>query len=186
MRAVTCGGSRAETISARAPLELRDSEGASPWSWFGRESSRAWVKARLKALAVIPQRASYVCELARDGHSVADEALREIIVDHKERDEKLLTALRAYDIELTQARRRRRGGWDPTEVILRNLAILMVVADVCRAFRLPPTRSQASRRHCLSGCYIAAQALEEEREAISESAVVKAWTRYGFILAPDA
>src|SRR5271166_1533344 len=77
-------------ISAQ-PLELRDSEGAAPWSWFGRENSRAWVKARLKALAVIPQRAAFVCRLARNGWTVADEALREVIVEYKERDEKLLT-----------------------------------------------------------------------------------------------
>jgi hypothetical protein len=176
-------------ISAQ-PLELRDSEGAAPWAWFGRENSRAWVKARLKARlkasAVNPQLASFVCGLARDGVSVADEALREIIVEHKERDEKLFTSLRAYDIEITQAGRRRQGGWDTTEVVLRNLAVLCVIADVCHAFGLPPTRSRASQRHGLSGCYIAARALEQEREAISESAIVKAWTRYSFILAPDA
>jgi hypothetical protein len=120
--------------------------------------------------------------LARDGLSVADEALREIIVEHKERDEKLLTSLRAYDIEIMQTRRRRRGGWDTTEVVLRNLAILCVIADACQAFGLPPTRSRASRRHGVSGCYIAARALEEERQAISESAVVKAWTQYSFLL----
>ena len=172
-------------ISAQ-PLESHDSEGAAPCSWFGRENSRAWVKARLKALAVIPERASFVCGLARDGVSVADEALREIIIEHKERDEKLLVSLRAYDIEIMKTARRRRGGWDTTEVVLRNLAIASVIADVCRAFGLPPTRSRAARRHGLSGCYIAARALEEEREAISESAIVKAWTRYTFLLGPDA
>jgi hypothetical protein len=170
-------------ISAQ-PLELRDSEGAAPCSWFGREDSRAWVKARLKALAVIPQRASFVCGLARDGVSVADEALREIIVEHKERDEKLLASLRACDIEITKAARRRRGGWDTTEVVLRNLAIASVIADVCRAFGLPPTRSRSARRHGLSGCYIASRALEEEREAISEASVARTWTRYGFLLGP--
>lgn len=172
-------------ISAQ-PLELRGSEGAAPWPWFGQAMSRTWVKARLKALAVTPHRVSFVCGLARDGVSVADEALREIIVEHKERDEKLLTSLRAYDIEITQGQRRRRGGWDTTEVILRNLAIVCIVADVCHAFGLPPTRSRASRRHGLSGCYIVARVLDEEREAISESAVVKAWTRYNFVLPPDA
>jgi hypothetical protein len=176
-------------ISAQ-PLELLDSESVAPWSWFGRENSRAWVKARLKARlrasAANPQLASFVCGLARDGVSLADEALREIIIEHKERDEKLLVSLRAYDIEITKAGRRRRGGWDTTEVILRNLAIASVVADVCRAFGLPPTRSRASRRHGLSGCYIASRALEEEREAISEASVARTWTRYGFLLGPDA
>ena len=51
-----------------------------------------------------PERASYVCGLARAGWTVADEVLREIIVEHKERDEKLLTSLRAYDIEITQSK----------------------------------------------------------------------------------
>ena len=98
-------------ISAQ-PLELRDSEAAAPWSWFGREHSRAWVKARLKADALNPQKASYVCRLARAGWTVADEALREIIVEHKEHDEKLLTSLRAYDIEITRtAGRPSGGGW---------------------------------------------------------------------------
>jgi hypothetical protein len=170
-------------ISAQ-PLELRDSEGAAAWSWFGGENSRAWTKARLKALALIPQRASFVCGLARDGVSVADEALREIIVEHKERDQKLSTSLRAYDIEVTQGVGRRRGGRDTTEVVLRNLAIVSVVADVCRAFGLPPTRSRTSRHDGLSGCYIASRALKEEREAISEASVARTWTRYGFLLGP--
>ena len=155
-------------------------------SWFGRENSRAWVKTRLKALAANPQRASFVCGLARNGLSIAAEALREIIVEHKERDEKLFTSLRAYDIEITQAGHRRRGGWDTTEAVLRNLAIVCVIADVCHAFGLPPTRSRVSQRRSLSGCYIAGRALKEEHEAISESAVVKAWTRYSFLVAPDA
>ena len=172
-------------ISAQPP-ELRDSEGVAQWSWFGRENSRAWVKARLKALAANPPRASFVCGLARDGLSVAHEALCEILVEYKERDEKPLTSLRAYDIEIMQTRRRPRGGWDTTEVILRNLAMVMIIRDVCDAFDLPPTRSRASRRHGLSGCYVAARALGEEREAISESAVVKAWTRYSFLVAADA
>ena len=172
-------------ISAQ-PLELRDSEAAAPWSWFGREHSRAWVKARLKADALNPQKASYVCRLARAGWTVADEALREIIVEHKEHDEKLLTSLRAYDIEITRtAGRPSGGGWDPSEMVLHDLAIASVVAEVRRVFGLPPTRSRASRRHRLSGCYIAARALEEEGEAISESAVVKAWTRYGRLVAPE-
>jgi hypothetical protein len=170
-------------ISAQ-PLERRDSEGAAPWSWFGRENSRAWVKARLMADAGDPQRASYVCRLARDGLSVADEALREIIVEHKERDEKLFTSLRAYDIEIMRTGRRPRGGWDASELVLRDLSIVQIVRAVCDAFDLPPTRSRASRRdNLLSGCYITSCALREEGEAISESAVVKAWTRHGALVA---
>ena len=133
-------------ISAQ-PLGLRDSEDAAPRSGFGRGNSRDWVKARLKADALNPQRSSYVCRFARAGWTVADEAIREIIVEYKERDEKLLTSLRAYDIEITQsAALRRRGGWDRTEVSLRNMAILCVIVDICYAFGLPPTRSRRSIR----------------------------------------
>lgn len=171
--------------ASELPPEFALFDGAGPISWFGWENSRAWVKARLKARASNPQFASYVCGLARDGSAIADEVLREIIIEAKERDEKLFTSLRAYDIEITQAAGRRRGGWDIADVVLRDLAILCVIADVCIAFGLPPTRSRASRRHALSGCYIAARALEEEREAISESAVVKAWTRHRLLLAPE-
>ena len=125
------------------PPEFARFDNDPPISWFRRENNRAWVKARLKADALNPQRASYVCGLARAGWTVADEVLREIIVEHKERDEKLLTSLRAYDIEITQSTGRpRRGGWT-TEVILRDLAIVCVVADICHAFDLHPTRSRS-------------------------------------------
>ena len=50
-------------ISAQ-PLELRDSEGAAPPSWFGRENSRAWVKTCMKALAADPP-ACILCLRAR-------------------------------------------------------------------------------------------------------------------------
>jgi len=159
---------------------------AAPMSWFGRENGRAWAKAWLKTAASNSNLASYVCSLARAGWTPADEALRELIREHKERDEKLFTSLRAYDIEITQsAARRRRGGWDRTEVSLRNMAILCVIVDICYAFGLPPTRSRRSTRERLSGCHIAALALVAEHEAISESAVVKVWTRYGRLVAPE-
>jgi hypothetical protein len=173
------------TIPASAlPPELARFDNDPPISWFTRENSRAWVKARLKADALKPQRASYVCGLARAGWTVADEALREIIVEHKERGEKLLTSLSAYDIEITQsAGSPRRGGWT-AEVVLRDLAILCVVADSCHAFDLHPTRSRSPESHGLSGCSIAAAALYQENVAVSEPAVVKVWTRSSFLLAP--
>lgn len=172
-------------ISAQ-PLELRDSEGAAPTSWFGRENSRSWAKTWLKRAASNPNFAAHVCSLARSGSTPADEALRDLIREHKERDEKLFTSLRAYDIEITQsAGRRRRGGWERTVVALRDMAILCVIVDICYAFGLPPTRSRRSTRERLSGCHIAALALAAEHEAISESAVVKVWTRYGRLVAPE-
>ena len=139
-----------------------------------------------KAAASNPNFAAHVCSLARSGSTPADEALRDLIREHKERDEKLFTSLRAYDIEITQsAGRRRRGGWERTEVALRDMAILCVIVDICYAFGLPPTRSRRSTRERLSGCHIAALALAAEHEAISESAVVKVWTRYGRLVAPE-
>jgi len=152
-------------VSAQ-PLELRDSEGAAPRPWFGRENSRAWVKAGLKAGAQGERREPPTCIFClrarpRTAFSVADEALREIIVEHKERDENLFTSLRAYDIEITQAGRRRQGGWDTTEVVLRNLAFS--VSSPTSAMRSPasdPFAGLAAPR--LSGCYIAARALMEE------------------------
>jgi hypothetical protein len=67
------------------------------------------------------------------------------------------------------------------------MAVLCVIVDICDAFGLPPTRSRTSKpgRERLSGCHIAALALAAEHEAISESAVVKVWTRYGRLLAPE-
>jgi hypothetical protein len=159
---------------------------AAPTSWFGRENSRSWAKIWLKRAASNPNFAAHVCSLARSGSTPADEALRDLIREHKERDEKLFTSLRAYDIEITQsAGRRRRGGWERTEVALRDMAILCVIVDICYAFGLPPTRSRRSTRERLSGCHIAALALAAEHEAISESAVVKVWTRYGRLVAPE-
>jgi hypothetical protein len=159
---------------------------AAPTSWFGRENSRSWAKTWLKRAASNPNFAAHVCSLARSGSTPADEALRDLIREHKERDEKLFTSLRAYDIEITQsAGRRRRGGWEWTEVALRDMAILCVIVDICYAFGLPPTRSRRSTRERLSGCHIAALALAAEHEAISESAVVKVWTRYGRLVVPE-
>jgi hypothetical protein len=161
---------------------------AAPTSWFGRENSRSWAKTWLKRAASNPNFAAHVCSLARSGSTPADEALRDLIREHKERDEKLFTSLRAYDIEITQsAGRRRRGGWERTEVALRDMAVLCVIVDICNAFGLPPTRSRRSKpgHERLSGCYIASLALKAEGEAISESAVVKIWTRYGRLIVPE-
>jgi hypothetical protein len=176
---------RALKVMAPAPAPWSaEMAAAPPGSWFSREESRRWVKRWMKWGATDPHQAEHICNLARAGWGLADEAVREVIVEHRQGRQPLLTSLEAYDIGVVQGAgypRNRRGGREKGNDILRDLAIVSLVYSVCRMFGLSPTRNTASKR--LSGCSIVAKALEAEGESgnISEAAVAKIWSTYSWI-----
>lgn len=144
------------------------------------KSSTGWGKHWLKAAAANPRWTSDICNLAREGSGLADEAVRELIVECDQRRQEPLMAVRQYGAEIVQAGGRlpRRGGWDKSAGFLRDMMVMCIIKHVCGVFSLPPTRSRSSRREGLSSCRIVAMALAAEREGISEAAVVTIWTRY--------
>ena len=170
--------------TARAPPRGRGSAGrtAGPGSRLGSRRTR-----------MIPQRCVPYCLRASPapaGLSAADEALREIIVEYiKSATRSCSRALRTPTT--SRSRRevgRRRGGWDATEVILRDHWPLPWSSRLCLpCFRPPPpTRSRglAAPRHEGGLLYSAARALKDRNAQLSRRRPsCKIWTRYSFLLA---
>jgi len=69
---------------------------------------------------------------------------------------------------------------------LRDFTIIFVVDDVCWEFG-EPTQSIGSRRE-MSRCKIVSRAVTDEVKglAIGERAVVKSWTKYGYMAFPGS
>jgi hypothetical protein len=138
----------------------------------------------MKWLAADPHQAERLCNLARAGWGLADEVVREVIVERRQRRQPLLASLEAYEIGAIQGDgyfQSRRGGREKGNDILRDRAIVGLVWEVCQTYGLNPTRNPASKRP--SGCSIAAKALEAEGESgnITEAAVAKIWSTYSWV-----
>jgi hypothetical protein len=119
---------------------------------------------------------------ARAGWDLADEALREMAIEFEHRNAQA-SPLRAYIMEALDPRRdclrhaSRPRGPKKADFALRDIAIVIIVADLCWTFGLRPKRNLATKR--ASACDIAAEALTQEGLAIGWRAAAAVWDRYG-------
>jgi hypothetical protein len=160
-------------------------------SWLAKADNRRLAVQMMKNGAARPLFLMDLCNLARAGWPIADEALRELIVEYQSRGEPMPTPLAAYTMEIADPRQRWRpiGGPEKADTFLRDIAITFVVGDTSwkfAKFGLKPTRQVASRRRRPSGCSIAARAMAAEGLAISEATVARVWTKFGWIAFPGS
>jgi hypothetical protein len=158
-------------------------------SWRDPADGRRLAKEFLKRRATDPLGLKDVKELALAGWDLADEALRELIVEHEHYGREKPTGLKEYTIEITDPRRIRHKprGRKKTDNYLRNIAITFLVGDVCWKFGLTPARQTESRHNPRrpNGCTIVAQALGSAGIPIGEAAVATIWQKMGRIAFPN-
>ena len=111
-------------------------------------------------------------DYARAGWDLADEALREAIIEFLDRGEPMPTYLASYNMEVARGGFRHVPGPKKADNFFRDLALMMVVEKLVEKFGLKPTRNRASKRP--SACSILAQAI-----GLSEPAIVALWQRLG-------
>jgi hypothetical protein len=134
--------------------------------------NRRYSRQIMKALALAhPLHLMEIADYARAGWTLADEALRELIVEFLDRGESMPTYLAAYNMELARGNIRHPPGPRKEDRFLRDLALVVVMEIVAGRFGLNPTRSSSRRPSAASVVAKAAQ--------MSESAVVTLWRRYG-------
>jgi hypothetical protein len=161
-----------------------------PLSWFETSDSRRLAKVWLRTMAKHPHGLMDITNLGRIGWGLAHEVVCELIVEHQHNNRDMPPPLATYNMELARAagdpqrRYRRMRGREKADLLLRDIAIIFCVGDVCWKFDIPPTRQAASKRERLSGCKVVAQAMAEEGLALSESDIVSIWTRYGRMAFP--
>jgi len=158
-------------LSTRFDLIAED---VSPWS---QHDNRRLVIELMKNLAISrPGAMLYVIDRARAGWDIADEALRQLIIDYIERGQPMPISFAAYTETLVHSPRRELRGKKKSDYVLRDLAISSLVWNLCDTFNLKPTGRSTRRR---SACSIVAQALGEEAHInMSAKRVEAIWLVY--------
>jgi hypothetical protein len=146
--------------------------------WFDRDESHRASKAQFKSWALenaINMKSAV--EFARAGWRIADESLRELLLEYKNRREHPPTLLAGFDMEIVDPRgmpARRRS-----DNVMRDIVVAFVVRSVADRFNLRPTRNPAARRRP-SACSIVTEALGLEGVVhLAESRVNDIWKAYG-------
>jgi hypothetical protein len=150
-------------------------------SWFDKGDNRRLARQIMKSWAHHDPTQQAVADWARSGWDLADEALRELIIEFSDRREPLPTYLSAYSMDVARGGFRRPRGRKKSDHVLRDIAITMMVAAVIERFGLDATGR--SPRRC-SASSIVAEALGEANIARSYQAVAAIWSRYGRICFP--
>ena len=144
-------------------------------AWLDETDNRRLARQMLKisALADAAQMVT-IANYARAGWDLADEALREFILEFENAGKQKPTYLSAYNMEIVVQGLvpQRVPGPKKADNFLRDIVIASTVEEVAKKFSLKPTRSRFSPRP--SACSVVADAL-----VTAEETVVTIWKRYG-------
>ncbi len=122
-----------------------------------------------------------VVDVARAGWGIADEALREVILDHLNRGEQMPAYLAAYSMEVVGKRTPRQRGKQKADYLLRDLTMLVAIILVAEEFDLKPT-SRDGRNSC--ACSVVADASSKAGRTMGYKNVAEIWRKYGRAVAP--
>jgi hypothetical protein len=152
---------------------------SNPWSddpLMSGEAGQALARFTIKQfMSLSPIGLICVMRAARDGDQDCREVLRHLLVEYKSCGIPLPPELQGYDAELTafgpgDARR----GTKRARQMLRDICIMIVVADVMKEFGLPATGRSVRKR---SACEVVSEALSRLGRPIGIRGVEKIWDR---------
>lgn len=150
------------------------------YDWFDSSDNNRFFRDQIKLLANLqPTFLIQTVEDARNGWTVAHEALREMILEHQNSRQPMPTYLEAYAMYLVEnGVPKKLPGQRKEANILRDIAITCSVLMVSERFNMRPTRNPTTKKRA-SGCSIVAEA-----SGLTESDVISIWGRYGWALKP--
>ena len=146
--------------------------------YLGRDQGRAFVVHMLKGYAVRhPLCMMEIVTDARTGWRLADQALRELIVEFKDRGEPLPTYLESDAMDLAAGNHPRfLPGRDGADAYIRDIAITTIIGQLVTRHNLKAT---GRNRRNKSACEIVAEALGETSMTMSYDAVARIWKKWG-------
>jgi hypothetical protein len=114
-----------------------------------------------------------VVDDAKDGWDLADEALRELILEFNDRGELPPTYLSAFamDIVARGLTPKHIPGPKKTDKFFRDIVTAVIIGKAAKQFRLRPTRSG---KRAQSACSVVAREM-----GMAEETVVTIWKKYG-------
>jgi hypothetical protein len=149
-----------------------------PLSLVEKEDSRLLWKRWLKFTATTPDGLLDLYDDALAAEELAHEAMCELINEYRHNRRDLPPPLETYDMQVVRAaakperKKARKRGPKKKGGLLRDIALLYLVGDLCWKFKRKPTRNLHSKRDHLSACSVVERALRAEGMAISEPAIV--------------
>ena len=144
---------------------------------FSTESSQAFALRRLKTHALKhPLHMMWLVDGARAGWRLADQALRELIIEYTDRGEQLPTYLGGYNMDLARGGPRHLGGPEKADTTVRDIMIALIVAQTAQRFGLRPTGRSPSGQ---SACEIVGKALKEANIKRGYKTIEGIWGRWG-------
>jgi hypothetical protein len=139
------------TFARRCIAFVRDGKlalgGTEHGRWFEKDESHRISRQMFKAWAMeSPINMMNAVEFARAGWGLAGEALRDLLLEYKNRGDRPPTYLAAFDMEITAGdRMRRMPARRKSDNVTRDIVIAFVVFFVSERFALRPTRNRASQ-----------------------------------------
>jgi hypothetical protein len=160
--------------------------------WFSSDSVLSQEAAHAFAIEYLKQRARghhdammHIAKQARAGSEDARKALLDLANEYLHENAEMPPSLASFQMECNKGLIPKRRGRDLVSNSMRNIAIAMMVSELCAKFGLQPT-GRSARRH--SGCHFIAVALASElpRGTIKpgDDAVVTIWKEWKWALAP--
>jgi hypothetical protein len=146
---------------------------------FSKTGGREFVRQIMKCHAALgPVPMLTIINYARAGWDIADEAVRELIIDHLHRGQMLPPPLASYNMEMAAGFRPGRSrGRQKADQTLRDIAISAMVLALIERFQLRATGRGASGGS--SACAIVALALNKVAKIpIDYKAVETVWLKY--------
>ena len=148
-----------------------------PINWFDKDDARKFALETLRAVAMrdTPSMMAVV-DFAKQGWDLAQDVLKNILLDFDNYDVEPPNYLKVYRMDLIDGRVQQRQGKSRSDDFFRDIAVVVTIRKVCEKFGVKPTRYDGSPRQ--SGCSIVSAALRAEGITLQESAVVTIWGRY--------
>ncbi|MFM9858189.1 hypothetical protein RUR49_06840 [Pseudoxanthobacter sp. M-2] len=144
-------------------------------AWLGDKQSRRFVIEMIKKFSRWrPENLMDAVDRARGGWSVADEALREMILEDINSGRPLPTYLAAYNMEIVGGRIPMRQGKQKADYFLRDIAVMVAIILVIERFNLPPY-SRDGRNPC--ACAVVSDALFNLGMGRGYKAIAEIWRR---------
>ena len=190
MNAIQSAGKESEALQFGRDflVALQSSE----MPWMGREilpltksGSRTAAREVFKAGALShPRHMMMVVEYARAGWDIADEALRELIIEFVDRGQQLPTYLASYQMDIAAGHAPKTGN-QRADRWTRNVAIAALVQEIVRKFGLRPTGRGVTRGRSACGLVSTAWNREVKRPALDYKAIERVWNDYGRLISAD-
>lgn len=172
----------AETLAAQTAREVLEGDANIPWGeeayGYSEDESRRFTRNLMKRFITIqPANLMTVVEFAKGGWGLADEVLREVILEHLNSGVAMPTYLAAYNMDIAAGNLpQKRPARQRENNFLRDCRIAIAILLVMEKCNMRSTRNPTTQKRP-SACSVVTEVLNARGINVTEAAVVAIWQR---------